>query len=150
MSSIGKGIFATVALLIAAVGLAFAETKNPFAEIPLGHWTYDALAQLEPLAGAPSKKENERGDEQPMTRFEMARILALVLNRHYIEDLDERDAGTLKRLVVEFDAELNALGVPTDDLEHRKERVEEMSRKWFRWSPVRITVEMLSNDIGCP
>ena len=36
-------IFAAAALLMATVGMAFAETKNPFAEVPLGDWTYDAL-----------------------------------------------------------------------------------------------------------
>ena len=147
MLSMARKTFATAALLMAAVGLAFAEMKNPFAEVHLGDWTYDALAQLEPLAGTAYRED----DGRPMTRFDMASVVARLLWLNYREDLGEQDSGTLKRLVVEFEVELNALGVPTDDPEHWKKRIEERLRNWpVSNSPPRITVEMLSGDVERP
>ena len=131
MSSIGKGIFAA-ALLMAAIGPASAETKNPFAEVPLGHWTYDALDQLKPLFGNYDPGYFRKRDAgEPVLRYEMASILERAPLFFCMEDLDERDAETFKKLAVEFEDELRAMGVRPDILfESRKER-EDRLRYWF-------------------
>ena len=135
MLSVGRKagtIFAAVALLVAAVGLAFAEAKNPFAEVPLGHWTYDALDQFKPsFGGAASDYYLKRDAGEPLVRYEMAMVLVRAPHFFCVEDLDERDAEAFKKLVVEFEDELHTMGIRPEILfESRKER-EDRLRYWF-------------------
>lgn len=61
----------------------------------------------------------------------MASVLARMPYFYCIEDLDERDAGTFKKLVLEFEDELKAMGRPTNIFfESRKEREERLAQ-WF-------------------
>ena len=94
----------TVALLAAFATPAFAVT-DPYMEVPADHWTHDAISQLA------ARGVILVGDDQPMTRFEMASVLARYLSVIDITKVSRQDVEMLKKLIVEFKDELEALGV---------------------------------------
>ena len=108
-------IFA-VAILIAFAAPVFAAT-NPFMDVPMNSWAYDAVAQLASkgiLSGYPDGLYKGR---QPMTRYEAASVVARALAYIDMTKASKQDVDMLKRLVVEFKDELDALGVRVDALE---------------------------------
>ena len=80
--------FVTAVAVVALVAFAapvFAAT-NPFMDVPMNHWAYDAIGQLAAhgiLSGYP---DGTYKGKQPTTRYEMAsalaRALAVVVNIH--------------------------------------------------------------------
>ena len=82
----------------------FAAAGN-FSDIPLGHWSYDAVSQL---AQAGMIEETPRNGKI-LTRYEMSLLVANALTK-----AEKAEAGTravLDRLATEFARELNDLGV---------------------------------------
>ena len=115
-----KKFLATIAaaILIAFAAPAFAVT-NPFMDVPLNHWAYDAIGQLAArgiLSGFPDGTYKGR---QPSTRYEMASAIARTLAVVDMTKAGRQDVELLKRLVVEFKDELDALGVRVDQLDSR-------------------------------
>jgi len=107
-----------VAILVAFSAPAFAVT-NPFMDVPLNHWAYDAIGQLAArgiLSGFPDGTYKGR---QPATRYEMASTVARALALVDMAKADRQDVEMLKRLVVEFKDELDTLGVRVDALDSR-------------------------------
>jgi len=108
-------IFAA-AVLLAFSAPAFAAI-NPFMDVPMNSWAYDAVAQLASkgiLSGYPDGLYKGR---QPMTRYEAASMVARALAYVDMTKASKQDVDMLKRLVVEFKDELDALGVRVDALE---------------------------------
>ncbi len=130
-----------LALVLALVAPVLGQ---PFADVPTNHWAYDAIAELAAKGLVEGYPDGTFKGNQPMTRYEMAMIVARIIAR--IEaiptppppevrraDLDavrrdltaatnriaasERTIATLQRLVNEFRAELQALGVRVTALE---------------------------------
>jgi hypothetical protein len=136
-----------LALSLAAVlvlALVAPVVGQPFADVPTNHWAYDAIAELAAKGLVEGYPDGTFKGSQPLTRYEMAMIVARIIAR--IEaiptppppevrraDLDavrrdltaatnriaasERTIATLQRLVNEFRAELQALGVRVTALE---------------------------------
>lgn len=150
-----------LALVLALVAPVLGQ---PFADVPTNHWAYDAIAELAAKGLVEGYPDGTFKGNQPMTRYEMAMIVARIIAR--IEaiptppppevrraDLDavrrdltaatgritgaERTIATLQRLVNEFRAELQALGVRVTALE------EELSALRARLDNTRITGDML-------
>ena len=108
-----------VAVLVAFAAPVFAAT-NPFMDVPMNHWAYDAIGQLAAhgiLSGYP---DGTYKGKQPTTRYEMASALARALAVVDMTKASKQDVEMLKKLVVEFKDELDALGVKVDVLEDRK------------------------------
>ncbi|MDR7578930.1 MAG: S-layer homology domain-containing protein [Armatimonadota bacterium] len=152
-----------LALSLAAVlvlALVAPVVGQPFADVPTNHWAYDAIAELAAKGLVEGFPDGTFKGNQPLTRYEMAMIVARIIAR--IEaiptppppevrraDLDavrrdltaatgriaasERTIATLQRLVNEFRAELQALGVRVTALE------EELSALRARLDNTRIT-----------
>jgi hypothetical protein len=152
-----------LALSLAAVlvlALVAPVVGQPFADVPTNHWAYDAIAELAAKGLVEGFPDGTFKGNQPLTRYEMAMIVARIIAR--IEaiptppppevrraDLDavRRDLtaatgritanaqaiATLQRLVNEFRAELQALGVRVTALE------EELSALRARLDNTRIT-----------
>lgn len=151
-----------LALSLAAVlvlALVAPVVGQPFADVPTNHWAYDAIAELAAKGLVEGFPDGTFKGNQPLTRYEMAMIVARIIAR--IEaiptppppevrraDLDavrrdltaatgriaasERTIATLQRLVNEFRAELQALGVRVTALE------EELSALRARLDNTRI------------
>ncbi|MDR7563434.1 MAG: S-layer homology domain-containing protein [Armatimonadota bacterium] len=146
-----------LALVLALVAPGFTQ---PFADVPTNHWAYDAIAELAAKGLIEGYPDGTFKGNQPLTRYEMAMVVARIIAR--IEaiptppppevrraDLDavrrdlgaavgrisvnERNIATLQRLVNEFRAELQALGVRVTALE------EELQALRARLDNTRIT-----------
>ena len=125
------GVFAAPAFAVA----------NPFSDVPLDHWAHDAIGQLAArgiLSGFPDGTFRGR---QSMTRFEMASVLARTLASVDIDKADRQDVEMLRRLVVEFNDELGAIGVTADMLDDRVAVVENRLGGWALSGTLRMDAE---------
>ena len=117
-------------LAVAALAApAFSQT-NPFMDVPMNHWAYDAIGQLAAhgiLSGYP---DGLYKGKQQTTRYEMASALARALAVVDMTKASKQDVEMLKRLVVEFKDELEALGVRVDELDERVALLESRLGGW--------------------
>lgn len=100
--------------LIFAVGLAggaLANRAEQFTDVPAQHWSYAAVGQLAQLGIIDSAYE-QLGDKKPITRYEMAVIVAKAIARE--EQADAAGKGLIAQLSREFAGELKLLGIQTD------------------------------------
>lgn len=122
-------VFAAVVALAALAAPAFSAT-NPFMDVPMNHWAYDAIGQLAAhgiLSGYP---DGTYKGKQQTTRYEMASALARALAVVDMTKASKQDVEMLKRLVVEFKDELEALGVRVDELDERVAVLEDRLGGW--------------------
>ena len=126
-----KKLAALLAIVSVAVLAAPAlSATNPFMDVPMNHWAYDAIGQLAAhgiLSGYPDGLYKGR---QATTRYEMASALARALAVVDMTKASKQDVEMLKRLVVEFKDELEALGVRVDELDQRVAVLEDRLGGW--------------------
>ena len=121
-------ILAVVA--VAALSAPAFSATNPFMDVPMNHWAYDAIGQLAAhgiLSGFP---DGTYKGQQQTTRYEMASALARSLAVVDMTKASKQDVEMLKRLVVEFKDELEALGVRVDELDERVAVLEDRLGGW--------------------
>lgn len=109
----------------------FAEESNPFADVPKGHWAYAAVEQLAAdgiVSGDLGLAQTKDGP--PLTRYEMAVIVAKALTQVDLNQADKKDVELLKKLVAEFQDELDHLGVEVDKLDSR---IAVLENNWNGW-----------------
>ena len=122
-----------VALVAVAVLVAFAApalAANPFMDVPMNSWAYDAVSQLSASGIVSGYPDGTFKGNQPMTRYEMASIVARALATVDMNKASKQDVEMLKKLVVEFKDELDALGVKVDKLDSRVAVLEENLGGW--------------------
>jgi hypothetical protein len=132
------------ALLAVAVLVAFAVpafAANPFVDVPMNHWAYDALSQLAAKGIIQGYPDGSFKGNQPMTRYEMATAVARALAVLDMDRASKEDVEMLKRLVVEFKDELDALGVKVDELDERVAVLEKNLGGWRFYGELRFTGE---------
>ncbi|MBQ9528649.1 MAG: S-layer homology domain-containing protein [Fretibacterium sp.] len=78
--------------------------------------------------------------KQPTTRYEMASALARALAVVDMTKASKQDVEMLKKLVVEFKDELEALGVRVDDLDERVKVIEERLGGWKMHGELRFDI----------
>lgn len=117
-----------VAALVAFAAPAFA--ANPFMDVPMNHWAYDAVSQLAARGIVTGYPDGAFKGEWKATRYEMASIVARALAYVDMNKASKEDLELLKRLVVEFKDELDALGVKVEDLDKRVAVLEEDIGGW--------------------
>ena len=113
-----KSLLVAIAIAIVAIAVP-ALAANPFMDVPANHWAYDAVAQLASrgiLSGFP---DGSYKGAQPATRYEMASALARAVSKIDMEKASKQDVELLKKLIVEFKDELDALGVKVDKIDAR-------------------------------
>lgn len=128
-----------VVALVAFSAPVFAST-NPFMDVPMNHWAYDAIGQLAAhgiLSGYP---DGTYKGKQPTTRYEMASALARALAVVDMTKASKQDVEMLKKLVVEFKDELEALGVRVDDLDERVKVLEDRLGGWKLSGVLRLDI----------
>jgi hypothetical protein len=122
-----------VALVAVAALVAFAApalAANPFMDVPMNSWAYDAVSQLSASGVVSGYPDGTFKGNQPMTRYEMASIVARSLATVDMNKASKQDVEMLKKLVVEFKDELDALGVKVDSLDSRVAVLEENLGGW--------------------
>lgn len=98
-------------LVLGLTGVAFA---NPYSDVPLGHWAYDAVNELA-KAGIMGDSSGKFNGNQTLTRYEMATIVARVMAKS--NKADDSAKALVDKLAVEFSAELDSLGLRVTKLE---------------------------------
>ncbi|MBQ7543790.1 MAG: S-layer homology domain-containing protein [Synergistaceae bacterium] len=141
-------MFLAAVLAVSAVAPAFSAT-NPFMDVPMNHWAYDAIGQLAAhgiLSGYP---DGTYKGQQSTTRYEMASALARALAVVDMTKASKQDVEMLKRLVVEFKDELEALGVRVDELDERVAVLEDRLGGWhIEGSLVLDVINQSRNSAG--
>lgn len=112
-----KKIFLSIAALLALTATAWAQ--SPFADVPETHWARDAVAQLAARGVISGGADGKFDGRRATTRYEMASAVARALAVVDMERASREDVELLKRLVVEFKDELDALGVRVDNIDKR-------------------------------
>lgn len=133
-----------VAALVAFAAPAFA--ANPFMDVPMNHWAYDAISQLASQGVVSGYPDGTFKGNNPMTRYEMASIVARGLAVVDMDKASKQDVEMLKKLVVEFKDELDALGVKVDELDSRVAVLEENLGGWKFWGEVRMDTKWADKE----
>ena len=123
--------FLTVLAVVALVAFAApAFAANPFMDVPAGHWAYDAVAQLAAKGIVSGYPDGAFKGAQPATRYEVASVVARALAKVDAEKASKQDLEMLKKLVMEFKDELDALGVKVDKIDKRVAVLEDRLGGW--------------------
>jgi len=107
-----------VLVLVLVLAFAFPVLANPFVDVPLNHWAYDAVQSLSAKGIIVGYPDGTFGGGKSLTRYEFAEAVAKALA--YVEDMNfasADDVAILEKLSVEFADELASLGVTVSDLE---------------------------------
>lgn len=130
---------------IAALAAPALAATNPFMDVPMNHWAYDAIGQLAAhgiLSGYP---DGLYKGKQQTTRYEMASALARALAVVDMTKASKQDVEMLKRLVVEFKDELEALGVKVAELDERVAVLEDRLGGWHIHGNLALDVTYQKN-----
>ena len=129
-----KKMLAVVAAasLVAVAAPAFA--ANPFSDVPMNHWAYDAVEQMAAKGILEGYPNGTFKGNRAMTRYEIAQMVA----RMMANGVGGADADKLKALIVEFAPELEALGVKVDGFDGRLSKLEKGVGGWRIWGQMRF------------
>ena len=130
----------TTALVVGAASTTFA-ASNPFADVPAGHWAYDAVAQLAADGVVEGYGDGTYQGDKTITRYEMAQMVAKAMAK---SDVSAADKAMIEKLSAEFADELNNLGVRVSNLERNADMV-----KWngeARYTFTRHVIEHNGTD----
>jgi len=103
----------TICVLTAAIFLAISGTgsanKNPFADVPQGDWSYNAIESLIHKGMVRGYDDTSLPKDQILTRNEMAVLVAKAMSKDNMADADTK--VVLDNLAKEYSDELQAIGV---------------------------------------
>lgn len=102
-----------LAMTIAMGITASAYAANPFSDVPVGHWAYDAVNKLAAEGVVEGYPDGTYGGDRLMTRYEMAQIVAKAMAK----------GANVDKLAAEFANELDSLGVRVANLEKKSDNV---------------------------
>jgi len=139
-------VILAVAALVAFAAPAFA--ANPFMDVPMNHWAYDAVSQLASHGVISGYPDGSYKGAQPATRYEMASIVARALAKVDLDKASKQDVEMLKKLVVEFKDELDALGVKVDKIDARVAVLEKDMGGWSLSGQLRMDAKFGQGAAG--
>ena len=119
------------ALLVGTTSTAFA-AANPFEDVPVDHWAYDAVAQLAADGVIEGYGDGTYRGDQAIPRFEMAQMVARALAK------GGGNKALLDKLAAEFADELNQLGVRVANLEKKVDNVKFTGTVRYRYSHYHV------------
>ena len=91
---------------------------NPFVDVPLNHWAYDAVQSLAAKGVIVGYPDGTFGGAKSLTRYEFAEAVAKALaSVEAAGYASADDVAVLEKLAIEFADELASLGVTVADLE---------------------------------
>ena len=103
---------------------------SPFADVPSGHWAYDAVGYLAASGVVSGYPDGLYKGEDSASRYEMASVVARALENVDRTKASEKDMELLRKLAIEFSDELTAMGVRLDDIDSRLAVMEEDLGGW--------------------
>ncbi|MBE3113187.1 MAG: S-layer homology domain-containing protein [Actinobacteria bacterium] len=107
-----------VLVLVLVLAFALPVLANPFADVPLNHWAYDAVDYLAARGVVIGYPDGTFGGNRMLTRYEFAEAIArVVANIDSMGFASAEDVAILEKLAIEFADELASLGVTVADLE---------------------------------
>ena len=97
--------------------------NSPFADVPRDHWAYEAVSKAVE-SGLLQGYSNKFYGSRPMTRYQMAVVVARMLDRLHVLKANGRmftaqDIANLEALTIEFADELSLLNVKVSTLEEQ-------------------------------
>jgi hypothetical protein len=104
---------------MAAFSVPALAATNPFMDVPASHWAYDAVAQLASRGIISGYPDGSYKGGQPATRYEMASIIARGLAQVDMDKASKADVELMRKLIIEFKDELDALGARVDSIDER-------------------------------
>ena len=131
--------------VVAFAAPALAAT-NPFMDVPQGHWSYDAVGLLASRGIVSGYPDGAFKGAQPATRYEMASVVARALVTVDAEKASKQDLELLKKLVMEFKDELDALGVKVDSLDKRVAVLEDNLGGWKLYGELYFDAQFFDYD----
>jgi len=143
-----KKLLALIAVFALVAFAAPAFAANPFVDVPMNHWAYDAISQLAAKGIIQGYPDGTYRGNRPMTRYEMSMLVARALATVDMEKASKEDVEMLKKLVVEFKDELEALGVRVDALDERVAVLEENLGGWKFWGELRFDARWADESDG--
>jgi len=143
-----KKLLALVAVFALVAFAAPAFAANPFVDVPMNHWAYDAISQLAAKGIIQGYPDGTYRGNQPMTRYEMSMLVARALATVDMDKASKEDVEMFKKLVVEFKDELDALGVRVDALDERVAVLEENLGGWKFWGELRFDARWADEGDG--
>ena len=140
-----KKMLAVVAAASLAAAAAPAFAANPFSDVPMNHWAYDAVEQLSAKGILEGYPNGTFKGNRAMTRYEIATMVARMMAAG---GLSGEDLEKLKALVVEFQPELEALGVKVDGFDSRLSALEKGLGGWKITGQMRFDYNAWDNDVA--
>ena len=110
-----KRIFSTLAVSAMLMGSVQA---NPFADVPSGHWAYNAINHVVQSGVMKGYRGGMFKGKETVTRYEMAIIISRLLNKHKGGAVSSDVRRTMDRLGEEFMDELDLIGARLTALEN--------------------------------
>ena len=123
-----------------------ASAKKPFMDVAENSWVYDAIARLASrgiISGYPDGLYNGK---QSMTRYEAASIIARAEARFDSGKASIQDAETLRKLVIEFRDELDAIGIQTNSIENDADLLKTRLSGWRMSGLIRMDADYRSTE----
>lgn len=111
----------SILLALSLAGTALAAT-NPFIDVPVNHWAYDAVNKLAHAGVITGTDGNHYQGDRMITRYEMAQLVAKAMAQGDSAAAEEQ--LLIKKLSVEFADELANLGVRIARLEQQTDKVQ--------------------------
>ncbi len=143
-----KFMIAVAIVALAAFATPVLAATNPFMDVPASHWAYDAVAQLAARGVISGYPDGSYKGGQPTTRYEMASALARALAHVDMTKASKQDVEMLKKLIVEFKDELDALGVKVDKIDSRLAVLERDLGGWSLSGQFRFDANFGTDDHG--
>lgn len=107
-----------VLVLVLVFVFALPVFANPFVDVPLNHWAYDAVQSLAAKGVIVGYPDGTFGGAKSLTRYEFAEAVAKALaSVEAAGYASADDVAVLEKLAIEFADELASLGVTVADLE---------------------------------
>ena len=94
---------------------AFSATFNDLAP----NWAQDAVVSLSSRGIISGYPDNTFKGNKPLTRYEMASVIARSIHFVDVNKASQKDLNDLKNIIIEISEELNALGVRVSDIDNR-------------------------------
>ncbi|MDR3254437.1 MAG: S-layer homology domain-containing protein [Synergistaceae bacterium] len=141
-----KILIAVLVVVIAAFAAPVFAATNPFMDVPASHWAYDAVSQLAARGIISGYPDGSLKGGQPGTRYEIASLIARSLARVDLEKASKQDVELLKKLIVEFKDELDALGVRVDRLDERVAVLESEIGGWHIWGDLDFRAKFTGHN----
>ncbi|MFP4199028.1 MAG: S-layer homology domain-containing protein [Halanaerobium sp.] len=115
-------------ILMFSVGLSAQE----FEDVPRDHWAYDSVQTLAEEGYLSLYSGEDFNGEEPLTRYEMAEIIANILENSVggtaAEDLSEEDVDVIRELSLEFRDELVTVAQRQKDFEEKLAELEDTNQ----------------------